>query len=587
MLLFRAPGAALTTVALVARALAEPAERAAERVCSGALAELERGKSKLLLLRPEQLVTAGALLQLDARVPRSQLEPAQVLEALAPRLPWHAGRCDGFAFETLEEQSGVARLRLTLAGASLEAVRAWLAAAGSAVLGDVVHGGILVTGGLRLAPARVEPNAPASSGALDWPDEAVFPPAAPAPEGKLRISPGTARALQRGHPWLIADDETETGERFAAGTLVVLSSADGAVHGLARSEGARELAAVLWSVSSRPRDVASIEERVARALARRKALLAPEAATDAVRLVHGEADGLPGLAVDRLGPLLRMLVTGRSALPLRERVLAALRAARLDGIGRDPPVIEVMHLRERPPGELRCVRLIAGDESVLEARLVVHEGKLRFGVDPGLGEPTRPRPGVGLFLDQRENRARLAQRAAQGGRFLNLFAHTGGFSAALLAGGADEVLSVDLSGPYLTQLEQNLELSGLPQGRHRSLRREARRCLAELEPGLRFAGIVLDPPTAAAAGRRFWSVRRDLEPLAAAALARLEPGGFLLLTRQDRSGRAGLDALVARAAAQAHVRLRTIEPAPPAADFPALRGFPEAAPFEAVLATRD
>jgi 23S rRNA (cytosine1962-C5)-methyltransferase len=523
------------------------------------------------------------LLQLDARAPRVRLEAAEVFEALAPALPWHEGRGNGFRFETLEERGGVARVRITLAGARLDDVRAWLAAAASPLLGDVVHGGILVAGGLRLAPASGAPDERVA--ALGWPEEAVFPPAAPAPEGRLRISPGTARALQRGHPWLIADDATETGERFAPGTLVLLTDAAGRAHGLARSEGARELAAVSWSPTSRTRDVASIEERVARALARRKDLLAPEAATDAVRLVHGAADGLPGLAVDRLGPLLRLLVTGRSALPLRERVLAALHAARLPGLERDPPVIEVMHLRERPPGELVCVRRIGGDAQVLEAPLLVHEGKLRFRVDPGLDEPTRPRPAFGFFLDQRENRARLARRAAHGGRFLNLFAHTGGFSAALLGGGADEVWSVDLSGPYLAQLEQNLELSGLPLERHRSLRREARRCLAELEPALRFSGIVLDPPTAAAAGRRFWSVRRDLEPLAAAAFARLEPGGFLLLTRQDRSGRAGLDALVERAAASAHVRLRTVEPAPPAADFPALRGFPEEAPFEAVLAT--
>jgi 23S rRNA (cytosine1962-C5)-methyltransferase len=584
-LLFRAPGAALTTAALVARALAETEERAAERVRSGALAELEHGKPRLPLKRPESVVPPGTLLQLDARALRSRLDAVEGFEALAPALPWREGRCEGFSFATLEERGGVARLRITLAGASLDAARAWLAAAGSAVLADVVHGGILVSGGLRLAPAGDGQSEPASSAELGWPEEAVFPPQAPAPEARLRVSPGTLRALQRGHPWVIADDETETGERFAPGTLVALTSSDGQAHGLARSEGARELAAVLWSPSSRPRDVASIEERVARALARRKALLAPEAATDAVRLVHGAADGLPGLAVDRLGPLLRMLVTGRSALPLRERVLAALRSARLHGLDRDPPVIEVMHLRERPPGELACVRLLAGDAQLLEAPLVLHEGKLRFRVDPGLDEPTRPRPGVGFFLDQRENRARLAHRAAHGGRYLNLFAHTGGFSAALLAGGADEVWSVDLSGPYLAQLEQNLELSGLPLERHHTLRREARRCLAELEPALRFAGIVIDPPTAAAAGRRFWSVRRDLEPLAAAALGRLAPGGFRLLTRQDRSGRAELDTLVQRAAASAQVRLRTVEPAPPAADFPALRGFPEAAPFEAVLAT--
>ena len=243
---FRAPGSALTTLALVVRALDESAERAAERIRSGALAELEPDKPKLLLTRTEQVVAPGSLLQLDVRAARSEPPPAQAFEALAPALPWPAGRCDGFSFETLEERSGVARLRLTLAGASLGAVRAWLAAAGSAVLGDAVHGGILVAGGLRLAPASAVQSEPAASAAA-WPDEAVFPPAAPAAEGKLRISPGTARALQRGHPWLIADDETETGERFAPGTLVVLTSSDGQTHGLARSEGARDLAAVLWA----------------------------------------------------------------------------------------------------------------------------------------------------------------------------------------------------------------------------------------------------------------------------------------------------------------------------------------------------
>jgi 23S rRNA G2069 N7-methylase RlmK/C1962 C5-methylase RlmI len=97
---------------------------------------------------------------------------------------------------------------------------------------------------------------------------------------------------------------------------------------------------------------------------------------------------------------------------------------------------------------------------------------------------------------------------------------------------------------------------------------------------------VIDPPTAAAAGRRFWSVRRDLEPLTAAALARLAPGGFLLLTRQDRAGRGRLEALLASAAASARVRLAALEPAAPGADFPALPGFPEGAPFEARIATR-
>ncbi len=595
MLRFRAPGTPLTATLLVARALAESLARAAERVRSGALAEERAGRGPLRLEQADAAIAPGTLLRLDARAPRVELGAGAHFEAETPTPPWPSGRCDGFRFETLEERGGVARLRLVLDGASLDAVRAWLAAARAAVLGDVVHGGILVAGGLRLWPVdEPAPSEGLASGARSEAQpsevhgpEPIFPPPAPAPEGRFRISPGTARALERGHPWVRADDQTESGARFAAGTLVTLVGADGLSHGLARTEGSGELAAVVWSRAERTRDVASIEERVARALGRRKAMLAPDSHTDAVRLVHGEADGLPGLAVDRLGPLLRVLVTGRCALPLRERVLAALRSARLPGLDGDPPVIEVMHLRERPPGELLCVRLVAGDPAALAPPLLVREGKLRFAVDPGLVAPTRPRPGVGFFLDQRDNRARLADRAAHGGCFLNLFAHTGGFSAALLAGGADEVWSVDLSGPYLAQLEGNLERSGLPLARHRSLRREARRCLDELEPTQRFKGIVLDPPTAAAAGRRFWNVRRDLEPLAAAALAKLEPGGFLLLTRQDRAGRSGLDALVERAAAVASVRLRSIEPAPPGVDFPALRGFAEGAPFEAVLATRD
>jgi 23S rRNA (cytosine1962-C5)-methyltransferase len=572
VLRFRAPGATLTTTALVAQALGEGEARAAERIRAGALVV---GGARLT--DPAATVPPGGLLALDARAPRLALPAGPACDALVPALPYPSGRCEGFAFEVLEERGGVARVRLTLEAGGLDGARAWLAAAGSAVLGDVAHGGILVVGGIRLASAG-EP--------LELPREPVFPPGAPAPEAMLRISGGTARALERGHPWVIADRETEAGDRFAPGTLVVLADRGGRAHGLARTEGARELAAVLWSPRTRPREVASIEERVARALARRGPLLAADAETDAVRLVHGEADGLPGLAIDRLGPALRMLVLGRAALPLRERVLAALRAGALPGLAADPPVVEVLHLRERPPGELRCVHLVAGDASALPAPLVVREGALRFEVELGLAEPARPRPGVGFFLDQRENRARLARRAARGGRYLNLFAHTGGFSAALLAGGAEEVFSVDLSAPYLEQLERNLERSGLPLARHRSVRREARRFLAELDPEARFDGVVLDPPTAAASGRRFWSVRRDLEPLAAAAFARLAPGGFLLLTRQDRATRGGLEGLVERAAASAQVKLADVEPAPPGRDFPAVRGFPAGQPFEAVLATR-
>jgi 23S rRNA (cytosine1962-C5)-methyltransferase len=350
------------------------------------------------------------------------------------------------------------------------------------------------------------------------------------------------------------------------------------------------VAARLWARGSGAGG-ASVTARVEKALARRAPLLeaSAQAATDAFRLIHGEADGFPALFVDRLGPLLRVLVTGRACDLVREEAVGAV-IARLEALlGRDPPVVEVIHLRERPRAELECVRLARGAlrsalrDPAAGGLLAVRERGLRFLVDPGLARPTTPAPGVGLFLDQRVNRERLAGLARKGGRWLNLFAHTGAFSAALLAAGADEVLSVDAAPAQLRWLEANLRENGLETRPHRALRSDARRFFEGPGARERFRGIVLDPPTAAS-GRRFWSVRRDLVALAAACLARLEPGGWLLACRNDRAGRGRLRATLEEAAQAARVELAAVEPAPPGPDFPSLAGFPEGDPFEGVLA---
>ncbi len=515
--------------------------------------------------------------------------PGAGLRGIVPGWPWTRGRHVAGAavldWEALEERDGLRELRFR--GAPPAAVRAFAAAAGAPLLGDVGAGGIVVEGGLRL---RVEGG---SAPPGFWPEELVFPPdaASPGPDAHtgLPVSAATARALHRGHPWILADDDTGDAGAFAAGALVRVRAPDGAPLGLARVEGDGRLVARVWAVgASRPREAPSVEARVARALARRaplRAAASDPSGTDALRLVHGEADGLPGLAVDRLGPLLRVLVTGRAALALRGRVLDAVVRGLAPELGPAPPVVEVLHLRRAPPGELCCVRALG--EGDAPAELEVREGALRFRVETGVGEPLRARPGTGLFLDQRDNRARLAARARADGRYLNLFAHTGAFSAALLAAGAAEVTSVDLSAPYLAWLEDNLRRSALPLQRHRSIRGDARRWLETSPEAAGFDGIVLDPPTAAAAGRRFWSVRQGLERLVAACLVRLTPGGWLLLSSNDRRARGRLRARLQDAAGAAGVGLAAVEPAPPSPDFPSLPGFPEGDPFEAWLATRE
>jgi 23S rRNA (cytosine1962-C5)-methyltransferase len=414
------------------------------------------------------------------------------------------------------------------------------------------------------------------------------------------VSRATARIVGRGHPWILRDDDTDDTSCFAPGTRVRVEGPDGGALGIACVEGSGRLTARMWSEAGRQDPGPSVEARVARALEHRAALIHPppgqqptRPATDVFRLVHGEADGLPGLFVDRLAGVLRVLVTGPGSGSYRERAVDALVSQLRPSLGSDPPVIEVLHLRDRPPGEHRCTVLSRGARAYEETseetceettRMPVRERGVVFLVDPGLASPGRSSPGFGLYPDQRENRARLVSRAS-GGRLLNLFAHTGAFSVAWLAGGGGEAVSVDLSGAYLRWLDENLEANGIDPTRHRGVRQDGRRFVEALDRGERFDAIVVDPPTAASAGRRFWSVSRDLPVLVERLLGHLAPGGRLLVSRNDRR-RGALRSLVEQAARRAHLDLQSIEPAPPGRDFPRRRGFPEGDPFAAVLVTR-
>jgi 23S rRNA (cytosine1962-C5)-methyltransferase len=561
--------------------------------------------------------------------PGARVEIDDVPEPLVPRLPegehagwtalidepaWSGGALQVSASLALEfrieaRRQGLARIALEGPPCDAASLAAALAREALPIVGDLERGGLGVAGGARLV--ALDPAAglaePRGEPILDWPDE----PAWIEDEGEgppvFRVSAETARALGRGHPWILADEASDPADRHRRGALVQVETRGGDLLGWARIEGEGRLAARLWSRpeagdARRP----SIESRVARALARRRSLIeasldvSAQNATHAFRLIHGEGDALPGMVVDRLGSLWRVLVTGRASDDLRGPVIEALRAQLpLTPEGEPWNVLELLHLRAAGPSRFDRVRWLAGgpealvsplrgegDGEPVEDGFQVIERGLRFHVDPGWATPRQVRPGFGLFLDQRENRERLAPHAARGGRWLNLFAHTGAFSVSLLAAGAEHVTSVDLSAAWLNRLEANLAANldrGVDPARHRSHRGEGRRYLETLPEGTRFAGIVLDPPTAAAAGSRFWSLARDLEPLVRRCVALLEPGGVLLVT-QNRSGPPiGVDQTLERAASRAGRPIRFLDPAPAGPDHPSLDGFPEGDAFEGWL----
>lgn len=532
----------------------------------------------------------------------------RVWQAIVDRPPWQAGALEigsGRALEFVRAEVRGELACLTVSGEASHAkeVCEGLARASMPVVGDLHRGGLGVAGGPRLWPSEdASPNLE-----FAWPNERVWRAEADDDResdesgqraGTLLVSRETGRALQSGHPWILPDDASDPASRYRAGALVRVVDREAGPVGWAHVEATPRLAARLWATGNlTPREIPSIEARVARAIGRRRTLLGDlsTSGTNAFRLIHGEADGLPGFFVDRLGTLLRVLVTGWASEGFRERALAALRTQLpTTPEGERWSVLEVLHLRRPGTGLVDRVRWVEGDIESLEragcetnqGRFFVEERGLRFSVDPGWDAPRKPRPGYGLFVDQRENRERLATDAAGGGRWLNLFAHTGAFSVALLSAGAEQVVSVDLSAAYLERLEDNLEANrerGVEAGRHTTFRGDVRRYLEELDPKERFRGIVVDPPTAAAAGRRFWSVSQDLEPLLQLAIDRLDSGGLLLVTQNRAGPPLGLDRVLERILARANREVARLEPAPAGLDHPTLKGFPEGDAFEGWL----
>jgi 23S rRNA (cytosine1962-C5)-methyltransferase len=270
---------------------------------------------------------------------------------------------------------------------------------------------------------------------------------------------------------------------------------------------------------------------VENAVTKRRRLL-DDPALDAVRLFHGAADGLDGLFVEKFGPVLVVQVHE----------------------GRFPEQIEA----HRPAFEDIARRLAAS--AVYLKQFVRDRGRVARDTDarhhdpaPWIGEPVSPditirendlrlivRPydgfSTGLFLEHRDNRRRTAE-LARGRRVLNAFAYTCAFSVAAAQGGAASVASLDLSKRYLEWGKRNFAANGLALGGHwffcsdvfdfyERARRQNRR----------FDLIILDPPTFSKSRRpaKIFRLRDELQRLASGAVERLDPGGVVFLSTNDR-----------------------------------------------------
>jgi 23S rRNA (cytosine1962-C5)-methyltransferase len=262
--------------------------------------------------------------------------------------------------------------------------------------------------------------------------------------------------------------------------------------------------------------------RVERALALRLSLgLVGERA--AFRLVHGAGDGLPGFAVDVLGPWAVVYVYSRAFVPCGQ----LLARAAVEQLGLRGAVVKV---RSRGAASQQRVRQETVGGAPPEA-LVVEERGVPFEVHPARGLNT------GLFTDMREHRHGLARFTA-GKAVLNGFGYTGTLSVVAARAGASSVTTVDLSSGVLGWARDNFRLSGLDPSAP-AFRFEAgdvaRFLEAEARSGRRFDVILLDPPAFSAARGAAFAIDRDYPDLVARAARLLPDGGLLWLACNARA----------------------------------------------------
>jgi 23S rRNA (cytosine1962-C5)-methyltransferase len=329
----------------------------------------------------------------------------------------------------------------------------------------------------------------------------------------VRLREGRERSLLRRHPWIFDSAVARGGAD--PGETVRVESNDGRFLAWAAFSPASRMRARAWSFEESERiDAAFFHRRVEQAVGLRQRLKVP---SEGVRLIHGEADGLPGFVVD----LYRDTLVAQFLSAGAERWKKVLADSLLEVTG-------LQRLYERSDANARGLEgmpEITGwlrGEGPTELTIAEHDWK--FGLDVATGHKT------GFYLDQRESRARFAQWVRRLGaqRVLNCYCYTGGFTVAALAGGAAEVTSIDSSGPALERARANVALNGFDATQSEFLDADVNASLRRFgEAGRTFDAIVLDPPKLAPTVAHAEKAARAYKDINRLALKLLAPGGIL------------------------------------------------------------
>jgi 23S rRNA (cytosine1962-C5)-methyltransferase len=347
------------------------------------------------------------------------------------------------------------------------------------------------------------------------------------------------------------------------GATVDLVSAGGIWLGRGAWSPQSQIVARVWSFD-RAEEIgpAFFRHRLQRAIASRR--LPDGELPCACRLVNAESDGLPGTIVDRYAGWLVCQFLSAGAEFWRETIVAELQAlVPCEGIYERSDV-DVREREGLPPR----AGLLAGAEP--PELIEVREDALRFLVDVRRGHKT------GFYLDQRENRARLAPYA-RGAEVLNAFSYTGAFAVAALAAGAARVTNIEGSAEALALAARHVELNGLDAARCENVEGDVFVFLRRYRDSRRsFDLVVLDPPKFAESRAHLPGASRGYKDVNLLAIKLLRPGGTLFTFSCSGAMDAALfQKIVSDAALDAGRDVQVLHGLSQAPDHPVALSFPE------------
>jgi len=388
----------------------------------------------------------------------------------------------------------------------------------------------------------------------------------------FQITKKAEAALKSGHPWVYAEEIMSGDTSIENGSLVDVISQKGSYLGTGvYSEKSKIRIRVLSSNANEKFDEAFFERRLRYAVSYRKTVMRED--FSCCRLVFGEADGLPGLTVDRFGKILVAQVLSYGIDRIKGMLFHLL--VKILGESGD----EIRGIYERNDVAIRTLEgldeykgwfHLDGLEHPDETKTIITENGIKYVVDFENGQKT------GFFLDQKYNRLEVS-RLAPGKNVLDCFTHTGSFALNAVKGGAEHVTAVDISRTAIEQARENAVLNGL-NDRIDYVTDDVFDLLPRLakEKNSFYDFIILDPPAFTKSRKTVKSAEGGYKEINYRAMKLLPRGGYLATCSCSHFMSSELfEKMLRSAASEADVQLKQIEVRQQCADHPVLWNVPE------------